>query len=88
MDTSQSVNSNDTNDTVNDDTDDEGYGDELYPCRNNFLRIGHVNINGIPESRNDIKNVQLRQAINECEMQIMGLSEINRCWHLLEEDDR
>ena len=64
------------------------YGDMLGPRRNQILRIGHININGIPELKDDEKNIRIMQAINESEMHIVGVTETNRCWHLLEEENR
>ena len=64
------------------------YGDRLGLRNDQSLRIGHININSIPELKDDEKNIRIRQAINECGFQIVGLSEVNRCWHLLDDDHR
>lgn len=66
----------------------EVYGDTITLRQERILRIAQININGIPESKDEEKNVQLRQAINDYDLQIVGLSETNRCWHLLEEDNQ
>ena len=67
---------------------DEAYGDVIGLRRENVLRIGHININGLPESKDDEKNLRFKQAIDDHSMDIIGLSETNRCWHLLEQDHR
>ena len=67
---------------------DEQFGDTLGNRKEKILRLCHLNVNGIPELKDDVKNDSLRQAINEHEIQILGLSETNRCWHLLEEENR
>ena len=67
---------------------DEYFGEEVSLRCDKILRIGHININGIPESKEDSKNDRIRQAINDHDMQIIGISETNRCWHLLNEEDR
>ena len=80
-------NSNDT-DTFNTEAQEEACGHDIQLTRKDILQIGHININGIPECKNDVKNSRLHQAIDEHDFQIVGIIEINQCWHLLEEDNR
>ena len=45
------------------------------------IRIGFLNINGIPNSNHDAKNSDLREAINKGQFDCIGLAEVNRNWN-------
>ena len=78
-----------TNDGVNSIEDaDDFYGDRINLRKDKILRIGQININGITETKDSEKDTRIRQAINEYGFQIVGIQETNRCWHLLDEEDR
>ncbi len=52
------------------------------------LRIGFTNINGLPEFNQHSKNDELREAINRYQIDIMGMSEINRNWNGISKRNR
>ena len=67
---------------------EEEFGDTIGIAQEQVLRIGHININGLPESKDDAKNELFCLAMAEHDMHIVGVTETNKCWHLLEEEDR
>jgi hypothetical protein len=66
----------------------EYLGDNMKSKSRNTLRIGFININGVPESSNHHKNKQILNIINDSNIDILGMSELNRCWHKLRISDR
>ena len=64
------------------------YGHEIDEKDDSSLRFLHININNIPESIHAPKNQQLFQAINNSQADIVGMTEIGRCWHLLKENEK
>ena len=67
----------------------DAYGDciKLQPKSDN-LRIGFININSIPSSNQHEKNDELRHAINEYGIDILGMAEINQNWYKIEDSKR
>ena len=61
----------------------EYYGDDLDDKSEDTLRFVNININNIPESSKSPKNQILFQAINNSQADIIGMTEIGRCWHLV-----
>lgn len=66
----------------------EFYGDKLINKNEDELRIAFININGIPATNDDSKNIRLFEAIAESQIDIIGMTEINRCWHNVEEEHK
>ena len=60
--------------------EDERFGDKLLPLDENTLRIGYININGLPDYNEHSKNKLLFESLSNLNPGIMGMSEINRCW--------
>lgn len=56
--------------------------------QDNILRIGFININGVPSLSEDPKNKLIFNSIEENQVGIVGLAEMNRCWHLLKDQDK
>jgi hypothetical protein len=54
----------------------------------NTLRIGFININGMPMTSASPKNKLIYNAIENKQIGILGLVELNRCWHLLPDKDK
>jgi hypothetical protein len=52
------------------------------------LRIGFLNINGLPPSTDDPKNKLLYNSITNNQIGILGMTELNKCWHLLPDKDK
>jgi len=68
--------------------DNEEFGDKIGEKNNNELRLLHININGIPMTKEDRKNDQIFQALAQNKIDIVGLTEINRYWPKMNEKDR
>jgi hypothetical protein len=66
----------------------EYFGDKLAGRIPNMLRIGFLNINGVPGSAAHQKNKEILNNINNSYLDILGLAETNRCWHKLATKDR
>jgi hypothetical protein len=67
----------------------EIFGDRMTrTITGNTLRIGFININGIPASSQHPKNHELLNSINTSKLSIVGLAETNRCWHKLKDKDK
>ena len=56
-------------------------GDRMRLKTKDNIRIGFININGIPNSNQDAKNSDLREAINKGQFDCIGLAEVNRNWN-------
>ena len=62
-------------------SDSESWGDPIEHATNpNTLRIATLNINGLPKDVSHAKNGLLREAIACNNIDILGLSEINKKW--------
>ena len=70
--------------------EENGYwGDKIEEIKNKeSMRIGVVNINGIPATNDHRKNTMIRNAVNKYEFDIMGITETNRSWRKVEAKDR
>jgi hypothetical protein len=67
----------------------EYFGNQLRRItNNNTLRIGFININGFPESAANPKNKSIFNTISTKQIGILGIAELNKCWHLLNEKDK
>ena len=75
------------NDIAVDDLDDAHHRGDITSKRKNTLRIGFLNINGIPTKNDHPKNISLYEAIKSHEMDVIGLAETNKCWHTLDTRD-
>ena len=64
------------------------FGDKITIKNDDTLRISFININGIPATKEDYKNMRIYEAIEENQIEIMGMSEVNRCWHIVGEEHR
>ena len=68
--------------------EEEIFGDSIENKYDNELRILHMNINGIPVSKEDEKNNLIFQALEKSKADIIGMTEINRYWPKMQEKDR
>ena len=60
----------------------EHCGDPLRPnVDDQILRIGFVNCNGIPPHNTHEKNSTMYTALAEHSFDVIGMSEVNLCWH-------
>ena len=66
----------------------EIYGDKLITKQSNILRLVFLNVNSIPVSNESPKNNMLYQSIVESEADIVGMSETNRNWNLIDSNHR
>ncbi len=64
------------------------YGDKLINKEDDELRIAFININGIPATNDEPKNHRLFEAITESQIDIIGMTEINKCWHRVDEEHK
>lgn len=67
---------------------DDSQGDDITVKNTDILRIGSLNINSLPNDNDDSKNTSLRKAINEYEIDILGIQEANTDWHKLDVPQR
>ena len=52
-------------------------GDRIDEKKEGIIRIGVVNINGIPKTTAHPKNINIYENITTCNFDIMGLTEVN-----------
>ena len=57
--------------------------DKLPHKNNQITRITFININGLPQEKDNIKNKQLFNSIENSQTDIIGLTETNLRWHKL-----
>jgi len=60
---------------------DENIGDNVYNKDHNTLRIGFINIHGIPKDRAQTKNKTIYNAIMATQLDIIGMAETNLNWN-------
>jgi hypothetical protein len=53
-----------------------------------ILRIGFININGLPQTKEDPKNKMIFNSIKNKQFGIVGMAELNKCWYLVNEEDK
>jgi len=61
-------------------------GDKLSENHLNSLRIGFININGIPDSNSHEKNHSLYKAMMKLDPDVVGLAEVNQHWQSIHSD--
>jgi hypothetical protein len=66
----------------------EPWGDEIGDKNPHTLRFALANIDSLPMSRNDVKNDSLVSFCQGHDVDFLGLTEPNKCWHKLPTDDR
>ena len=64
----------------------EAFGDEIIYKQDDMMRIGFLNINGIPQSNDDIKNINTKAAIDICDLDHVGFAEVNHQWAAIDID--
>ncbi len=64
----------------------EYYGDKLSENQVKSLRIGFININGIPDSNTHEKNHSLYTAMMKLDPDVVGLAEVNKHWQSISSD--
>ena len=67
---------------------EEFFGDKISIKDEETLRISFININGIPAKNEDYKNMKIYEAIQENQIDILGMTEINRNWNMVEEESK
>lgn len=60
-------------------------GNRIEEKRNEHFRIGVININGIPKNSAHPKNINLQETINNYSFDVIGLTETNCYWPMLED---
>jgi hypothetical protein len=68
--------------------DSEHLGDRSDRKKSKTLRLGFININGLPIQAANNKNNQLRESINLTQFDIIGLAETNINWSATEVDNK
>ena len=63
------------------------FRDKLTQKKHNTLRIGFLNINGLPNTRDHTKNRILFEYIEDQDLDLLGMAETNKCWHTLPQQD-
>jgi hypothetical protein len=67
----------------------EHVGDSIKEINpENTLRIGFININGVPSSAGDPKNKMIFNSIKSKQISILGMAELNKCWYLVPDRDK
>ena len=66
----------------------EPIGDEIIDKPDGLIRIGLINIRGIPETNEDPKNEHTKAMIDACGFDHTGLTEINKQWRAVDQDHR
>ena len=66
----------------------ENIGDEIMYKDEDVIRIGLINIRGIPESNEAAKNEHTKSMINVTRFDHVGLTEINKQWNYIQHDHR
>ncbi len=67
----------------------EQFGDQLRKINPiQTLWIGFININRMPLTSEHPKNKLIYNSIENKQISILGLTELNRCWHLLPDKDK
>jgi hypothetical protein len=66
----------------------ELYGDNLIKKQKNILRIGFLNIGGLPFQQDSFKDQELRQGLTALDFDIFGIAEMNLDWRTVLEQDR
>ena len=65
----------------------EYHGDKLRDKKEKTIRIGFININGLPKFKSSAKYDSIRQSILASEIDVLGIAESNRCWHKMIPDN-
>ena len=79
-------NSNDNNQS-NNNNDNEIFGDKITKQKHKgMVRIGFLNVNGVPSFNDHLKNERLYTAIKDHRLDVIGMSEINRNWNMLDSE--
>ena len=63
---------------------EEYHGSPLNDKRPGIIRLGFININSLPKMKGAAKYDAIRNSIAASEVDILGIAEPNKCWHLLE----
>jgi hypothetical protein len=86
----QNVDNNTRNNQIDISEDTVEYvGDTIRRINeDHILRVGFININGVPSSSEDPKNKLIFNSIADSQLGIIGMAEMNRCWHLLQDKDK
>ena len=67
--------------------EDEHFGHQLKDKKRGIIRLGFLNINSLSPHKNTAKYDSIKCGIESAELDIIGLCELNKCWHLLQPDD-
>ena len=66
----------------------EPWGDEISTKDSHTLRFALANIDSLPMTRTDVKNDSIVSFCQQYDIDFLGLTEPNKCWHKLSTDDR
>ena len=69
-------------------TNSEAWGDRMNKKRPHTLRLALANVDSLPMHKNDEKNDSIARFCVDNELDFLGMTEPNKCWHLLPTDDR
>ena len=62
-------------------------GAQLKDKKQGILRIGFANINSLSPRKDTAKYDSIRSSLAASELDIIGLAETNKCWHLMDAQD-
>ena len=63
------------------------FGTQLKDKKHEVLRIGFININSLSKQKSSAKYDSIRSSLAASEIDVIGLVETNKCWHLMEIDN-
>ena len=63
------------------------FGEQLKDKKQGVLRIGFININSLSKHKATAKYDSIRSSLAAGEIDIIGLAETNKCWHLMESEN-
>ena len=63
------------------------HGDQLKDKKKGILRIGFININSLSPRKGTAKYDSIKNSLLASEMDIIGIAEPNKCWHLMQASD-
>ena len=67
--------------------DNDYFGDKLSDKPEGLMRLGFINIHGLPPTKDHPKNRNIYDTIENCELDITGMAEVNKCWFKLPHRD-
>ena len=63
-------------------------GNRIDEKRHNQIKIGFININGLPKLSKDPKNINIKRKLHKYNFDIFGFAETNCYWPLMAMEDK